>query len=267
MLKEIRNEVDTTLDDSIKRAYVNDKISFILFIGRGDVIPELKSLQGTECVIDYQFDRYYDETRDAFYLHYLNRNYTKEGFRYDGVSGIDDLSIEMMIYCHMWDSRYFLKSLRRLSAILCDEGYMWNVEVPEGGKYDFVCKKIIDPLKAKGIPLGDLVEKSFNTIFRNAFAHSLYNINVNSREIYTRTKEGYKTFSFDDFQHCFLYSVILMNRLQNVLELNHDSFARTNRPLTEPFATPEGIKVYVKGEMIDRGGKSYPEFRLVKVAE
>ena len=77
-----------------------DYISYILYIGRADVIPELKAHFGTSCVIDYQLDRYYDETREAFYLHYLNRNYSKEGFKYDGESGIDDLSIEMMIYCH-----------------------------------------------------------------------------------------------------------------------------------------------------------------------
>lgn len=267
MIKEIICNINDVLNDSIKRIAHKDYISFILFIGRADVISELKRIQGTECVIDYQLDRYYDETRDAFYLHYLNRNYSKEGFHYEGESGIDDLSIEMMIYCHMWDSLYFLKSLYRLSSILCGKGYIWNPEIPESGKYTFVNNKIIRPLQTNGLLLGDIVEKSFNTIFRNAFAHSLYNINVQSREIYTRTKEGYKTFTFDEFQHCFLYSVALMNKLQNIQEWLHDKEAEKECILTEPFVTPDALKVYVKGVMVDRGGERHPEFRLVKVSD
>ena len=64
----------------------DDYISYILYIGRADVIPEQKAHFCTSCVIDYQLDRYYDETRELFYLHYLNRNYSKEGFKYDGGS-------------------------------------------------------------------------------------------------------------------------------------------------------------------------------------
>ena len=115
--------------------------------------------------------------------------------------------------------------------------------------------------------MGDIVEKSFNTIFRNAFAHSLYNIDVETRKIYTRTKEGLKTFSFEDFQCCFLNSAILMNRLQNILEQNHINFAKTDTILTDPFETPDGILVYVKGVMVERGGELFPEFRLVKTVK
>ena len=71
-------------------------------------------------MIDYQLDRYHDETRESFYLHYLNRNYIRDGFRYDGESGIDDLSIEMMIYSHLWSSDTFLKLLFRLSNIVAE---------------------------------------------------------------------------------------------------------------------------------------------------
>lgn len=149
MIKEIIEEILQAIEDSFVTIAKDDYISYILYIGRADVIPELKAHFGTSCVIDYQLDRYYDETRELFYLHYLNRNYSKEGFKYDGEAGIDDLSIEMMIYCHLWDSSYFLKSLYRLSCILCNEGYQWNPNIPENGKYKFVKNKIITPLQKK----------------------------------------------------------------------------------------------------------------------
>lgn len=101
MIKEIIPEVTAVIEKSFKTIADEDYTSYILYIGRADIIPGLKKVHGTDCVIDYQLDRYYDETREAFYVHYLTRNYSKSGFCYDGESGIDDLSIEMMIYCHL----------------------------------------------------------------------------------------------------------------------------------------------------------------------
>lgn len=267
MIKEIYAEVIDVIEESFETIAKEDYISFILYIGRADVIPGLKTQVCTDCVVDYQLDRYYDETREAFYLHYLRRNYTREGFRYEGESGIDDLSIEMMIYCHLWDSSYFLKSLYRLAAILDGKGYQWTPDVPENGKYNFIKDNIISPLQVKAINLGNLVAKAFDSNIRNAFAHSLYNVNVEAREIYTRTKQGYRTYTFGEFQKIFLYSVILMNKLQNYLEMNHDYAGKKNNALTEAFFTPDGIKVQVYGQMINRAGNLYPEFRLMKIKD
>ena len=84
MIKEIIEEIMQAIEDSFVTIAKDDYISYILYIGWADVIPELKAHFGTSCVIDYQIDRYYDETQELFYLHYLNRNYSKEGFKYDG---------------------------------------------------------------------------------------------------------------------------------------------------------------------------------------
>lgn len=267
MIKEIKEEILQAIEDSFVTIAKDDYISYILYIGRADVIPELKAHFGTSCVIDYQLDHYYDETRELFYLHYLNRNYSKEGFKYDGEAGIDDLSIEMMIYCHLWDSSYFLKSLYRLSCILCNEGYQWNPNIPENDKYMFVKDKIITPLQKKNFSLGNIVTKAFDSNIRNAFAHSLYNVDIKYRKIYTRTKLGNKTYTLDEFQRLFLYSVILMNKLQIYLEKNHIEAAKMNTAITESFFTPDRVKVQVYANMVDRAGQTYPEFRLVKIKE
>ena len=76
IIKEIIEEILQAIEDSFVTIAKYDYISYILYIGRADVIPELKAHFGTSCVIDYQPDRYYDETRELFYLHYLNRNYS-----------------------------------------------------------------------------------------------------------------------------------------------------------------------------------------------
>ena len=248
MLIEIVRETELAIDAAYKKMFEEDYLSFILLIGRADVIPGLKRLNHTDCVIDYQLDRYYDKTREGFYLRYLNRNYRKEGFRYDGDNGIDDLSIEMMIYDHLWESSYFLKSLVRIASILSGNEYLWNPQIPERGKWTFINSTVIEPLIKNSVALGEIVKKGYSSDIRDAFAHSLYNIDTEDRTITIRPNRGIKTISFDDFQTKFLYSVILMNRMQNAQEGNHNSFCEENRIITKPFITPDGVKVQVKAE-------------------
>lgn len=238
---------------------------YILFIGRADVISGLKSQCGTDCVIDYKMDTYYDKTRTDFYLHYLNRNYRKDGFGYQGEQGIDDLNIELMIYCHLWDSSYFIKSLCRMASIVTGGGYLWHQDVPWKRKDTFMQERIIKPFKENGFKLGELVESCYDPSVRNSFAHALYTIDVEQRLIHFRPQKGHMTLSFNEFQKIFLQSVMLMNLMENILETNHIEAAKLNGALTKPFLTPEGIKVKVHGQMIRRGSIMCPEFRLVKV--
>ena len=58
-----------------------------------------------------------------------------------------------------------------------------------------------------------------------------------------------------------------MNKLQNYLEMNHDAAGKKNNALTNAFFTPDGLKVQVYGQMVNRAGNLYPEFRLVKIKE
>ena len=58
-----------------------------------------------------------------------------------------------------------------------------------------------------------------------------------------------------------------MNRLQNYLEKNHIEAAKMNTVITKSFFTPDGVKVQVYADMIDRAGLQYPEFKLVKIKE
>lgn len=261
----IREEVIDAIEEAINAIHKEDYISFILFIGHADMIPGLKPHQGTDCVIDYQLDSIYDETRTEFYLRYLNRNYRKNGFSYQGDDGIDDMHIELMIYTHLWDSTYFLKSLMRLASIVSGNGYIWNPEINWLGREDFMNKRIIGPLKSKGLKLGSLVEKSYDPSVRNAFAHSLYSIDAERRSITVRPRKGMKTLSFNEFQSLFLYSVILMNKMQNAIEANHDMAAHYNTALTDVFITPDGTRVQVFAKMVQRGKHTIPEFSFARI--
>ena len=267
MIKELMAEIDNAIFEALVYISKKDYISYILLIGRADIIPGLRSHVGTDCVIDYQMDRYYDETRESFYLHYLNRNYKRDGFRYEGESGIDDLSIEMMIYSHLWSSDNFLKLLFRLSNIVAGNGYAWHQEVPEHGFHTKMTNEVIAPLKDAGLKLGEILEDCYSSVIRNSFAKSLYTVDVEARRFTTRSNHQLNTYTFDEFQTKFLKSALLMNHLGNAIQHQHNEAAMHETAITKAFLTPEGVKVQVYGEMVKRGNEYYPEFRIYKIKE
>lgn len=266
MLTHIIEEVDIAIDKAYKTMAQKYYIPFILYIARADIVSGLSRCVKTDCVLGYELDRYFDETREQFYLRYLNRNYNKDGFCYEGENGMDDLSIEMMIYSHIWESNYFLKSLRRIAGVLANEGYLWNVDIKPVGKWNYINDNIIKSLKVSCPELANIVEIAYSSDIRNAFAHSLYVIDSQRREIHIRPKRKSIAITFEEFQKKFLYSAILMNHMQNALETNHIAAARKNTALTEVFQTPDGVDVQVTACIKVIDGIEYPKFYLNRIA-
>lgn len=267
MLKDLYIEIVNILDEAFHYMCAKFNKEFILFIGRADIVSGLKQITGTDCVIDFQGDTIYDETRTRYYLHYLNRNYKRDGFSYEGESGFDDLNIELMIYCHIWDSSYFIKALYRLASIVSGKGYEWNVKIPWRQKEQFVINNIIEPLKKTDLKIGSLLEECYDAGLRNAFAHSLYTIETEQRKIHIRPEKGLKTYTFEDFQIVFLKTALLMNLMENMLETNHNEAAKKDTALTDAIMTPDGVKVQVYAYMHKQGNIIRPEFKMVKIKD
>lgn len=261
----VLNEVCEAIEETFDAISKADYIAFILFIGRAEIQRGLKVHTGTDCVMEYMLDIYYDETRADYYLDYLRRNYSRDGYNYEGPAGVNDVTTELTIYSHLWESHYFLKSLYRIAAIIQGKGYLWENVLPTHDVHKHFHDNVTEPLKEKGLKLGSIIEKGYKSSIRNAFAHSLYTVDTKSRELYIRPKSGYERFTFEDFQEKFLYSVILMNKMENYQEMNHNLAAEKDTALTEPFLTPDGARVQVFGKMVQRGDELRPEFQMAKV--
>ncbi|MBO4843955.1 MAG: hypothetical protein J5490_05120 [Bacteroidales bacterium] len=267
MIRDIQNEICGAIEEAYDVISKRDYNAFILLIGRAEIQKGLKAIVGTDLVMEYKWDIYLDETRSQFYINYLNKNYSRDGYDYPQETAINDITTEMIIYSHLWDSNYFMKSLYRIAAIIAGKGYIWESVLPNREVHIHFRDNVIKPLKDNKLRLGDIIEKAYHSSIRNAFAHSRYHIDLCTRRIDIRPKSGYNSFSFKEFQQIFLYSSILMNKMENYQEMNHNEAARKNTALTEPFLTPDGVKVQVFGRMIQRGEEQYPEFRLARIIE
>lgn len=215
MVQEIRTIVKEAYIEvltSIFEQYPND---FLPLIARGEYYEHgIKGI--SNYMLDYMGDIYRDKTRQKFYEMYLNKNYLKEGFYYTkSGNGFFDLNIEIMIFSQIWESTYFLKFLVRIAIIISGGGYKWEKEIPSRDLFGFIKNNIIVPLERKNFKLGSLLRDNYNSKIRNAFAHSQYDIDMNSQMItftyLDHNEYSTEEVSFEKFQSMFLHAIILDN--------------------------------------------------------
>ena len=56
-----------------------------------------------------------------------------------------------------------------------------------------------------------------------------------------------------------------MNRLQNALEINHERACEINGYLTDPFYTPDGMKVQIAAKILEREHIRRHLFKMIKI--
>ena len=224
----IANEVHKAINDCFQFAGKNNPNAFMLFLAKarwyGDPIKKY--------LLDYMGDDYKDETRNCFYVHYMEEFYPTKLYDYkeDSSSCAYNLQIEMLIYSQLWESHPFLYKLASLAQICTDDYYDWKLVVPDNRLHEYIKEQIIAPLKAKGLKLGELIEGCYNSDFRNALAHGLYLIDVKRQTIDLTNRDAIKNgnthYTFADFQNLFVRAILLDNILQKLLHDYRDVAAK-----------------------------------------
>ena len=270
MIREIKNEVRAAIQEAFTCALHKNPGSFVLFLARGDYnhlfdgdrFANLDPKPSPYC-LDFMPDIYRDETRNKFYVRYLNRRYKNDSFRYDGDKGIDDLCIEMMIYSHTWESVVFIKDLYRLSNIVSgQEFYDWDVSKKDFHGYSIITDtrdRFMDPCPL----LYKIINESYSGYIRDSFAHMQFNIDEDSRiiELYNKkVKEdlNLSRLNFDVFQTKFLYTVELCYEFSHIFHETRKALVDDKLLLSLPIPLPDGkiLKIteatFIQGEPLFR---------------
>jgi hypothetical protein len=218
----IDNEVQESLDEAFN--YGKEKSldhDYILYLADGEYKDYISSstLHLNPYSIDSREDRYKDQSRLNFFIKFMKLFYAFP----KGKDETDDneyrLTMELMIYCHIWESTPFLRQLFRLASLAAGESYNWRVTVPEMGKHIFIRKNIRDIFKSHHLKLAEVITKGFHTSLRNAFAHSEYGFNEATRLIHLGTYKGeawdIDRISYNDWTRRFAYSSLLAYHLLN----------------------------------------------------
>lgn len=194
---------------------VSTEHDYILFLADGECNKKYDNpnVRLNPYTIDNKEDKYKDKSRKDFFLQFMQSFYTFQ----EGNAQTNDnefrLTMELMIYTHIWESKPMLKQLYRFASLTNRRAYRWCVEVPEMSKHEFIREQIRDVLSNQGLRLGDVITKGFHASLRNAFAHSEYQIDSRNNLIHLDTFKGanwdIKNISFNDWTKRFVFTSLL----------------------------------------------------------
>lgn len=218
---KIEEKVKGVIGDALCRAINVNSSDFVLLMARGGYHEHLDrpDMDVTPFVLEDRLDFLMDLTRRKFFVRYLNGyvDGLKAGRQINDDEQEYELNVQMMIYAHIWESHLFLNQLARLAMIQQGKGYMWKTKLPQDGKKNFICRKIIDQFEKTDEGMADLIKRSYSDDFRNAFAHSTYFINGNRIQANKEALYVGPSVSIEGWEDMFVRSVLLSYNLNDML--------------------------------------------------
>ena len=217
----IKNEVEESINqlfDYIKKNSL-DENDFYLIILQAEHFTHSCLKEGNPYFIQFKLD--IDKDKIDFYLNYLNTFYNNfENLLNNNKTY--NLTIELMIYTHIWESKNFIKKLKRLQILSSKEEYNWNIEITFNKKE--LIKDILENFETNNLKISEIIKKGYDRELRNAFAHSDFSFDFNNYKIYYNIKNYIvkNEIKFDDWREKFFYSVLLEHCLLNMLEDEKD---------------------------------------------
>ena len=214
-------EIKGIIGEAFAKAFKKSPSDFVLLMARGGYHKHLDRPDSdlTPFVLEDKEDFLMDLTRKKFFVRYYN-NYVdrlNNNITLDGDDLEYEMNVQMMIYCHIWESHLFLNQLERLAMIQQGKEYLWKSEAPFNSKTNFIQHKIIDRFVKTDKNMTNLINSCYSDDLRNAFAHSTYFINGN--RIYANKNGLFNgiSISVDSWKDIFVRSVLLSYHLNDML--------------------------------------------------
>ena len=223
---EIAEEVLESLNETFD--YIRYKCqdhNYVLFLAEADYKNEYRTNYQhhrlSPYIIDNRVDRYKDASRLNFFIDYLRAFYSWPLPIIKTEDTDFQITLEMMMYTHIWESKPFLRQLYRLAYLVTGKSYPWDVVVPEMSKHTFIRNDTRNVLASKNLKLASVISKGFHTSLRNAFAHSEYRFDDYHKCIHLDTYKGepwdIDRISYNDWTERFAYSALLSYYLLDVM--------------------------------------------------
>ena len=138
---EVLNAIEEAFDFGKKNE--KDKNDFYLFLCNAG---KVENTEMNPYVIDYNIDNLIDNDRLYFLEQYLKSHYSFPFASYNTSDSKVSLTMEMMMYTHIWESKNFLKQLKKLRDLCDGKEYSWTSKIPDSNfnsdesKQDFIRK-------------------------------------------------------------------------------------------------------------------------------
>ncbi len=137
-----RNEfkqIDALVKTAIEEVYskITQKDDYIVFLAFGDY----DEYSSSPYFIDSRMDGFKDKVWLQVLLEFLNIAYN---FNTEKTSDTEEgLFIEKMMYLHIWESRPYLKHLKRIANLIDKNDYLWKNKVKNKTKAVFLSNQVL----------------------------------------------------------------------------------------------------------------------------
>ena len=279
---EVINIVNILLD-KVKDINFSD---YVLLLSRAGYLKDLETTSLSPYVTQSNLELIQDNSRRQFLHVYLNQ-YThclEENILYDNEMHEYNINMQLMLYSHVWESRCFLMSLRRIVSILSGNGYEWRIsfQTKQGGsnkmipinKGKFIREKVLGPLKTIDNILYEFLTSLYNSTIRNGYSHSMYKIDMEKGCIEFLNSESYKiedSICFSDWDDIFcrtvLFSYYLINKITERLNSFIVDYPELKQiPIKWPSyqSTGKYLPNYIYPVEYEYDHKTYVEFQFTK---
>lgn len=213
---QVQQEMQRTFVKARNECNNND---YLLFLSNAQYVDSLAQTGQNPHVVDYWPDKQHDSFRLGVLMEYININYS-----FNSENTVDShlsLTLELMIYSHLWESKPFLKQLFRLAQLTNGLDYSWDYAVRNDKKYLFIgeIRKMFDRAE---LGISEIIGDSYNSSLRNAFAHSEYYFAFGEPKFVLTNYVGkhdyeIKNITYDDWTYKFCKSFLIGYYFQNIL--------------------------------------------------
>lgn len=164
-----------------------------------------------------------------------------------------EYTIQMMIYCHLWESNYFLKFIKRMAYIVRGKKYLWNIRLDHTVSRQNIINQSKEHLFKNKSQIANLIEKSYCADLRNSFAHMSYKFELRDSRVvlYKDDSLSYKkVLSIEEWEERFVYSLLLTFHLFNSIDYRKNTFM-------DKYPDVEKILVDVPADQRGKYNKKY----------
>ncbi|NOR27286.1 MAG: hypothetical protein GQ540_02030 [Lutibacter sp.] len=243
----IKEKVESSVDEMFEMAKQNEvnKNDYILFLANAENINKYHEYGENPHILDYRIFKLIDFDRRKFLLDYLNNSYSFN--QEETIDSKNSLTLELMIYSHIWESKPFLRQLKKIANLCQSSDYNWLVEVPDYTKHTFIREELRDVFKVCDLNISEIITKGYHSSLRNAFSHSEYYFDHHELEkIHLTNSQGKEweisELTFNEWTERFCYSFLLSHYFQNKFELERESLIH-NKPYPVNLKNRDGHNI------------------------
>ena len=258
------NRINIIVEKAVKEIYqkIERSPNYIPFLAFGDYIEENKKTETGPYVIDNRTDGFKDDAWLRVLMTFLNSSYS---FSYENTSDSkESIFLETMLYLHIWESRPYLRFLKRITNLISNDEYLWKLKVNDSSKSVFLEQKILPDLEKQNLMIVDIIKKGYVKQVRDAIAHNEYWHNLASPEIifenYKPNPKRIEKLHYNEWTEIFVHTFLLAYHMRNYFELQkknlNDEKCKTGfevNLITRENNKVDGLIFYNKDKNIFRG--------------